>query len=175
MHAKACRLLLIGALLMSGCTPAKARSEAREPSPAAAPPTGCGSEVQTGSLPTWARAGFSDADDPDGARVPHVLGRQGDILGVLFAGKLSSPSAPDRSNKILWVSRLPVTSGGSLQITAQLDGTTETAQQTIAGGPGPSIVDLPRPGCWHFTLAWSGHTDAMDLTYGPGPTTTGTA
>jgi hypothetical protein len=97
-----------------------------------------------------------------------VLGRQGDILAVLFGGTLSSPPAPDRSNKILWVARLPVTPGGSLEITAQLDGTTEIVNQTIAGGPGPSGVDLPRPGCWHFTLAWSGRTDAMDLTYEPG-------
>jgi len=150
------RFVLIAALLVSGCTAADTSPEARA--------TGCGSVVQTGPLPEWARAGFSG----DGAGVPHVLGREGDILGVLFGGTLSSPPAPDRSNKILWVSRLPVTAGGSLEITAQLDGTTETVTRTIPGGPGPSGVDLPRPGCWHFTLAWSGHTDAMDLTYQPG-------
>jgi hypothetical protein len=145
------RFVLIAALVVSGCTAADTRSAE----------TACGSAVRTGPLPTWARGGFSG----DGAGVPHVLGRQGDILAVLFGGTLSSPPAPDRSNKILWVSRLPATSGDSLEITAQLDGTTETATQTIPGGPGPSGVDLPRPGCWHFTLVWAGHTDTMDLTY----------
>jgi hypothetical protein len=148
------RFVLVAALLASGCTSADPRPE----------PTGCGSAVQTGPLPTWARSGFSD----DGAGAPHVFGTHGDILGVLFGGTLSAPPAPDRSNKILWVSRLPVTPGGSLEITARLAGTAETVQQTIPGGPGPSGVDLPRPGCWHFTLAWSGHTDTMDLTYVPG-------
>jgi hypothetical protein len=67
------------------------------------------------------------------------------------------------------VSRVPVTMGGSLEITATLDGTTETVRRTVAGGPGPSGIDMPKPGCWHFALAWSDHTDAMDLTYEPGP------
>jgi hypothetical protein len=154
------RFVLVAALLVSGCT--SAGTEPETPVPA----TGCGSPVQTGPLPEWARAGFSD----DGSGVPHVFGRRGDILGVLFGRTLSSPPAPDRSNKILWVSRVPVTPGGSLEITAQLDGTTETVTRTVAGGPGPSGVDLPAPGCWHFTLVWSGNTDTMDLTYVPGTT-----
>lgn len=29
----------------------------------------------------------------------------------------------------------------------------------------PSIVNVPRPGCWHFVLHWSGHIDALDLPY----------
>jgi hypothetical protein len=158
-------LVLIAALLVSGCTTADTTPKARPPSPAANRATECTSEAQTGPLPTWARAGFSS----DGAGVPHVFGRQGDILGVLFGGTLSSPPAPDRSNKILWVSRVPVTPGGSLEITATLDGTTETVRRTVTGGPGPSGIDMPKPGCWHFALTWSDHTDAMDLTYEPEP------
>lgn len=149
------RFALIAVLLLGGCT-----ATDTEPEPAA-----CSSDVQTGPLPEWARGGFSD----DGAGTPHVLGRKGDIIAVLFGRTLSSPPALDRSNKILWVSRVPVTPGGSLEITAQLDGTSETAKQTVPGGPGPSGVDMPRPGCWRFTLAWSGHTDEMDLIYQPGP------
>jgi len=158
-------LVLIPALLLSGCTAADPTPEAHAPSPLASRATGCASQAQTGPLPTWARAGFSG----DGAGVPHVFGRQGDILGVLFGGTLSSPPAPDRSNKILWVSRVPVTPGGSLEITATLDGTTETVRRTVTGGPGPSGIDMPKPGCWHFALTWSDHTDAMDLAYEPGP------
>ena len=29
----------------------------------------------------------------------------------------------------------------------------------------PSIVDVPSPGCWHFTLSWAGHHDEIDLLY----------
>jgi hypothetical protein len=152
--------LLLVALLAAGCTADNEASPPATPTPSA---TGCGSAPQTGPLPVWARTGFSG----DGAGVPHVFGRDGGILGVLFGGTLSAPPAPDRSNKILWVSRLPLTPGDPLKITARLDGTTETADRTVAGGPGPSLVDLPRPGCWHLSLAWSGHTDAIDLTYQP--------
>jgi hypothetical protein len=158
------RLVLIAALLVSGCTAADPTATAPPQSPAAGHAAGCTSPTRTDPLPTWARAGFSG----DGDGIAYVVARRGDILGVLFGRPLSSPPAPDRSNKILWVSRVPVTPGGSLEITATLDGTTGTVRRTVAGGPGPSGVDMPKPGCWHFTLAWSGHTDAMDLIYEPG-------
>jgi hypothetical protein len=35
----------------------------------------------------------------------------------------------------------------------------------IAGGPGPSIVNLPTPGCWRLTLGWAGQVDTLDLRY----------
>ena len=162
------RFLLVAALLLAGCTAEKPAAAPPSPAPSAtvasaAAATGCGAAPETGPLPTWARAGFSG----DGGGVPHVLGRHGDILGVLFGRKLSAPPAPDVSNKILWVSRLPLIPSDPLKITAKLDGTTETADRTILGGPGPSIVDLPKPGCWHLRLAWSGHTETIDLTYQP--------
>jgi hypothetical protein len=94
-----------------------------------------------------------------------VFGRAGDILGVLFGFPLNAPPADDHNNKILWVSRAPLTRGDDLLITAKLDGTTDTVDRKVLGGPGPSIVDLPKPGCWRLTLRWSGHTDTMDLAY----------
>jgi hypothetical protein len=159
------RILLVAVLLVSGCTadPTTAPPPSPQPSPSPAAAAGCTTAPATGPLPTWARAGFTG----DGGGVPHVLGRHGDILGVLFGGRLSSPPAPDVSNKILWVSRLPLIPSDPLKITATLDGTAETADRTILGGPGPSIVDLPKPGCWHLSLAWSGHTETIDLTYQP--------
>lgn len=147
------RLAVVAVLLVAGCTTPRARA------------ADCGSAVSTAALPTWARAGFSD----DGSGVPHVLGRGGAIVAVLFGGTLSAPPAPDRSNKILWVPRSAATGGDPLRITARLDGTTEAVSREVAGGPGPSIIDLPRPGCWHLSLAWPGNTDAMDLTYQPSP------
>jgi hypothetical protein len=29
----------------------------------------------------------------------------------------------------------------------------------------PSIVNVPRPGCWQFALSWGGHVDRIDLPY----------
>jgi hypothetical protein len=144
---------LVAVLLLSGCT-------ADDPAPAA-----CAPAVVTGPLPEWGRAGFGPGD----IGIPHALGRDGAILGVLFGRPLSAPPAIDHSNKILWVSRLPLTPGDPLRITARRDGTGETVAREVAGGPGPSIIDMPAPGCWRLTLTWSGHTDTMDLTYEPGP------
>jgi hypothetical protein len=146
---------IVAVVVLAGCT-----GNADEPDPA--PSRGCGSPVRTDALPSWARTGFSG----DGSGNQHVYGDRGQILAVLFGAPLSSPPDPVRSNKILWVSREPVVSGDQLEITAELDGTTVRAGHTVRGGPGPSIVDLPRAGCWHLTLSWSGRTDTMDLSYG---------
>jgi hypothetical protein len=142
-------------LLLSGCT------SAPEPAPAA---SGCAYDVRRDVLPAWARTGFSG---PSPSGYPYVLGARGDILGVVFGYPLAAPPAADRNNKILWVSRVPVT--GPLTITARQDGVPQPETREVAGGPGPSIIDLPRPGCWHLTLTWSGHTDTIDLRYEPSP------
>jgi hypothetical protein len=168
------RVVLPLVLLVAGCSaeaspqPHAASAPAGKVSaqPQAAPAgkaSPCGSAVVTDALPTWARAGFSD----DGSGTPHVFGRSGDILGVMFGAPLKAPPAPDRSNKILWVSRAPLIMGDDLKITAKLDGGDETVEREVLGGPGPSIIDLPKAGCWRLTLRWSGHTDTMDLTYSP--------
>jgi hypothetical protein len=143
----AAAVLAVAGLLPAGCG-------------AEAAPPACAPAVSTGPLPAWARAGFSD----DGSGVPHVPGRGDAILAVLFGAPLRAPPAAGRSNKILWVSRLPVTPGDPLRITARQDGG-GTAEREVTGGPGPSVVDLPAPGCWRLTLSWSGHTDTLDLDY----------
>jgi len=38
----------------------------------------------------------------------------------------------------------------------------------VAGGPGPSIIDLPAAGCWSVNLSWSGHHDHLTLRYSVG-------
>ncbi|PWR04946.1 hypothetical protein DKT68_29505 [Micromonospora acroterricola] len=155
-------------VLLAGCT-----SAGRSATPADAPiatvsanaATGCGSPVGTGSLPDWADAGFSGD-----ARVPHVFGAKGDIVAVLFAHPLAQVRQNGSNNKILWVSRpastpSDSTSPATLAITATLDGTDTRVTREVAGGPGPSIIDMPRAGCWHLELRWSGRTDTMDLVY----------
>ena len=87
---------------------------------------------------------------------------------MLFGYPLKVPPANSGpTNKILWVSRVPVTTGDTLRISARRDGSTELVAREVPGGPGPSTVDFPAPGCWHVTLTWSGHTDTMDLRYDP--------
>ena len=128
----------------------------------------CPSGISYGPLPVWARAGFNPPDQP----IAYVLGARGDMVAVLFGGRrhpLYSPPKPDRGNKILWVSRLPVRTFGNLDITARrLVGGAEigpVVRRIVSGGPGPSGIDMPQPGCWHFNLRWSGHQDSVDLAY----------
>ena len=124
----------------------------------------CRSEVGIGVLPVWARAGFSEARP----RVRYELGGSGRIAAILF-GALNSPPAADHTNKILWVSHVSPRSGASFRILAQrMTGTRRDGApvtRTVSGGPGPSIINLPVPGCWRLTLRWSGWTDQLDLRY----------
>jgi hypothetical protein len=125
----------------------------------------CHSAVHHGVLPTWARTGFSDSRP----RLPHVIGRSGEIAALVFGYPLRSPVVKDRGNKILWVSRRPVRPLSDLRIRAQrMEGRHRVGRpvtRVVAGGPGPSGIDLPAPGCWRLTLRWSGRTDELDLRY----------
>jgi hypothetical protein len=132
-----------------------------------ATPTGCRSDMRTGVLPAWARGGFSDPRP----RIPHVVGRGGKIVAILFGYPLVSPPAKRRSNKILWVSRSAWRGQTDLRIRAQrMESDRPVGRpvaRTLTGGPGPSIVDLPAPGCWRLTLRWGGRSDRLDLRYRP--------
>ena len=141
----------------SGATQSRATPGTTPGSDAAS--SGC-ADVRPAVLPTWARAGFSDAEP----RAPFVLGHAGRILGVLFGYPLLAPPDPGRGNKILWVSR-EVPPPGSLVIEARMDGRSTPVLREVSGGPGPSIIDLPAAGCWHLTLRWSGQSDTLDLRY----------
>jgi hypothetical protein len=124
----------------------------------------CRSEVRIGVLPVWARAGFSEARP----RMRYELGESGRIAAIPF-GTLDSPPSATHNNKILWVSRVSTRPGSSLRIRAQrMTGTRREGApvlRAVPGGPGPSIINLPRPGCWRLTLRWSGWTDQLDLHY----------
>ncbi|MFG2169688.1 hypothetical protein [Micromonospora chersina] len=166
------RLLLAPVVLLAGCTATGApatpatRAASAPVTPAASAPTGCAARVEEGRLPDWADAGFSGD-----ARAPHVFGARGEIVAVLFGQPLAVGRTEGPNNKILWVARPAATPSpdpsapATLVITATLDGTTTRVTQEVAGGPGPSIVDVPRAGCWHLELRWSGRTDTMDLVY----------
>ncbi|HTU76548.1 MAG TPA: hypothetical protein VMG38_23765 [Trebonia sp.] len=128
--------------------------------PAAA--NGCIGQPPVSPLPAWARSGFSPAD----LAMPHVMGAAGNIVAILWAPRdaLHAPPRQDRTNKILWVPRIPP-SAPNLVIQATLAGSARTATVSVPGGPGPSIIDLPASGCWTLHLRWSGHTDELKLRY----------
>jgi hypothetical protein len=159
--ARAAAVLVLGAAaaVSAGAGAAPAGSRAVAP---------CRPVVRHDVIPPWARTGFSGPRP----RVPYALGRAGRIVAILFGYPLRSPPGTQRNNKILWVSRTLPKAPAALWIRAQrLDGATEVGapvRRIVAGGPGPSIVDLPEAGCWRLTLTWSGRTDALDLAYGAG-------
>jgi hypothetical protein len=125
----------------------------------AEPTDACPAAVTSGVLPEWARIGFTDPEPV----MPHVLGARGEIVAVVFGDPLSSPPLPDRSNKILWVARVP--GPGPFTITARCAPDEAPVVIRTPDGPGPSIVDLPAPGCWHLDLRWSGGSDELSLRY----------
>lgn len=141
-------VLTAATLLLAGCTGGGTDTVAK----------GCAATVQTGPLPEWARAGFSGD-----ASMPHVLGDSGEIVAAIFGNPLTVSRSDGVSNKILWVSKVAAPAGDLVIDAVDTTGATETRR--VPGGPGPSIIDLPRPGCWRLTLTWPEHKDTMDLRY----------
>jgi hypothetical protein len=133
--------------------------------PAAAATAPCRAEVSQGVLPEWARTGFSDSRP----RMPHTLGRAHRIVAIIFGYPLLAPPGKERSNKILWVSRSAMRPVSDLRIRAQkMHGWRRIGRQevrVVRGGPGPSGINLPSPGCWRLSLTWSGRSDTLDLRY----------
>jgi hypothetical protein len=151
--AVACAALGVTAWALAGRD-----SESRSPVP-------CRAHVQHGILPAWARGGFSEPRP----RMPHELGRSGHIAALLFGDPLVFPPRRERSNKILWVSRLPYRQRTNLRIRAQRmigrRAVSAPVMRVVDGGPGPSIIDLPAAGCWRLTLRWADQRDSIDLHY----------
>jgi hypothetical protein len=129
-------------------------------SPASA--AGCRTRYPSKLLPRWARTGFSDPKP----KVPYVLGDQGDIAAIVWVTQhpFAAPPVAAKNNKILWVARIGAVDG-PLQIRATLEGTGQTVTRTVDPAPGPSIIDLPSPGCWSFDLTWGSHHDQLQLDY----------
>lgn len=124
----------------------------------------CRPAVKQGSLPSWARKGF-----PREVSQRHIIGDKGEIAAVLFGYPYHAPAAKGRENKILWVAKdaegaADMGPDDRLTIKANLAGTDEVVTRSVRG-PGPSLVDMPKPGCWTFSLSWAGHSDSLDVEY----------
>jgi hypothetical protein len=130
----------------------------------ALPEAACQPHPVDGVIPGWARSGFH----PAAYRMYYELGRSDRIVALLWAHPLRSPQSPRYFNKILWVSRLPVNGSPTLIRAQQMKGTHDVGMpvtETVVGGPGPSYLNMPSPGCWRMTLTWSGYRDSLDLDY----------
>ena len=119
----------------------------------------CSFKLTKGDLPVWAREGFS----PPFNATPFVTSQRGDLIGVVFGYPLKSPRVKpnDGNNKILWLSR---EHAGQMEVHAQLVGSSQVVDVGFVD-VGPSIIDVPKPGCWHLTLHGLGWTDTIDLVY----------
>jgi hypothetical protein len=128
----------------------------------------CGStQLFKGPTPAWiGRA--TDANTP--RSYPFAVSDQGNAAAFVFGYPLTAPSRPDMTNKILWVVRTP-NGGQPLIITARHMSASQPVvrvQLPANSGPGeiyPSIIDVPAPGCWHFTLQWPHASATVDLQY----------
>ena len=160
--------LLLLAPVVAGCTAPTVNSPAAI---STTPTLSCVGSVRDRVLPEWASAGFTNPTAP----VTQVVGEHGDIIGVVFGQPLHAPSpAAGRGNKILWVANpgAPVVAtsptphiSGLLRIDATLEGSDLRAVKELPLGP--SYVDMPRAGCWTFTLTWGGHRDRLAVPYDP--------
>ncbi|HET7397349.1 MAG TPA: hypothetical protein VFJ94_02405 [Intrasporangium sp.] len=104
--------------------------------------------------------------------MPQALGAEGAILGVVFGDPLRAPPVEGHANKVLWLVNPSVASTGpdasaspALRIHATLNGGDLDVDRELPDGPGPSIIDMPRAGCWTLHLSWSGHSDTLALLY----------
>ena len=85
------------------------------------------------------------------------------MVAVTFGWPFHAPTpAPGRSNKILWVAQA---GSGPLHIDATEQATGQTFSVTLPDGPGPSTVDVPKPGCWRFALTWANNNDELFVRY----------
>ncbi|HEY5013002.1 MAG TPA: DUF4232 domain-containing protein, partial [Acidimicrobiia bacterium] len=167
--AAAVAIVAVGSLAIANLT---SRGNGNGP---AAPITTAGSSCPAPSTaadyPAWA----ASAHPP--VSVPHLVSRDRNVVAVVFADPMRSGSPTDRSNKILWIVRLP-RGGTPLEITATLprsDAHPVHVTFPADSAPGeiyPSTVNVPAPGCWHFALSWNGHRSAVDLAYEPPVATT---
>ena len=92
-----------------------------------------------------------------------VVGARKKIEGLVAGRPLTSPRSRVRNNKILWVAR--PAGRGDLQISASLNGTDLQVLRHVEGGPGPSIINVPRAGCWTFAMTWADQHDLVAVRY----------
>ena len=140
------------------------------PSPAAHPASGgCGATtVYEGSPPEW----LVDAAGGSGApsTLPYFSSTPGLIGGFIFGYPLRAGHPDNPTNKVLWAVAT-ARNGAALNVVGHPQGATTpvvTYSFPDNSSPGeiyPSIVDVPSPGCWTFTLSWGGAQAQIQLAF----------
>jgi len=148
-------LMLVVSASLVGCSTATPPP----PAPSSPPAAFVCTDPTVAPLPEWARSGFTPPDQP----VAHFRSVQGHVVAVPFGWPLREKQPEGRANKVLWIADL--STGGPLVIQARRESDTETVRREVAGGPGPSIIDLPGQGCWQLDLSWPGGQDRIYLRY----------
>lgn len=140
-------------VLSSGCTQSPA---ATTPSPSSQSAKvlagGCAGTVFTDAEPPkWAQGGWSHTSGTLWP-VPWALATSSDALAFLFATRLvagASPRVDGSNNKVLWLMRDAAAFGVEGRPIGQ-------SNPVVSVEGGPSIVDVPQPGCWSFKLIAKG-------------------
>lgn len=164
---------------VAGCTTTTTSGTAQQrPGPSgaargasAAGPAGCGATtLSRGRPPAWTNPGWANSANTAPPPIVHAVSAKGEVAGFLFSYPLMAGNPVPYSDKILWVVRLP-RDGQPLTVTGHPLGAPRPAVSTVWAAdsqPGeiyPSEIQVPRPGCWTFTVAWNGHSDTLDLPY----------
>ena len=120
---------------------------------------GCAGTVATDSEPpAWAQSGWTHQNVTPWP-VPWVLGTFGNAVAYLFATELvagGGARVDGSSNKVLWVVKDSPTA--AIAVVARPFGLADPVVVIKVAG-GPSIVEVPSPGCWTFKLSWSASGD----------------
>ena len=56
---------------------------------------------------------------------------------------------------------LNVNSGESAPSCGKIEREETVVTRKVAGGPGPSGIEMPGSGCWTFDLRWAGRSDRL--------------
>jgi hypothetical protein len=127
-------------------------------------PGGCGfTRVYKGIQPEWLRASL-----PSGVgSLPWAEAQPNIAAAVLWTSVLHGREWPSGTgDKVMWAVRS--NHGPQLLITARRAGSTdsELTLRTNVASPGliyTSDIALPKPGCWHLSLAWETNRAAIEL------------
>jgi hypothetical protein len=153
-------------MLQGGCTTSPVASAHVHPSPTAPVHTfagGCAGTLLSDAVPpVWAQDGWAKLTPWP---VPWAFGTNNDTVAYLVATQLVagvSPRVDGSQNKVLWEAK-DSPSGAGVKVEGHPMGESQPVV-TIAGGP--SITDVPTPGCWTFRLSWGadgGHSSTINL------------
>ena len=147
-------ILLAGGCTSSASGPAQASTANRAPLHAVA--GGCSGTVVTDSEPpVWAQTGFRHTQGTPWP-VPWALGKPGDAVAMLFSTQLvagGSPRVDGSNNKVHWVVK---DNPANVVVDGRLFG---QSQPVVRVQGGPSIEEVPTPGCWTFRVTWGPHNE----------------